>query len=79
MTMMELERERYREGLELGMERGMAHAKEKYWEGLEQGIKVFIEMSREYGLDDTTILQKMQDKFEISSKQATIYLKEYGE
>ena len=79
MTMMELERQRYREG----MERGMEHAREKYREGLEQGInqgiKVFVEMSREYGLDDTAIIQRMQDKFGISLEQATIYLREYGE
>ena len=79
MTMMELERQRYREGIE----RGMEHAREKYREGMErgmeQGIKVFIEMSREYGLDDTLILQRMQEKFGVSSEQADVYLREYGE
>ena len=35
MTMMELERQRYREG----MERGMEHAKEKYREGMEKGME----------------------------------------
>lgn len=40
--------------------------------------KMLIEMSQEYGLDNTTILQKMQDKLGISLEEATAYLKKYG-
>ena len=48
-------------------------------QGLSQGkAKMLIEMSREYGLDDTTILQRMQDKIGISLEEATAYLKQYG-
>lgn len=68
MTMMELERQRYREGMERGIQ-----------QGINQGIKVFVEMSREYGLDDTAIIQSMQDKFGVSLEQAVAYLREYGE
>lgn len=65
MTMMELERQRYREGMERGISQGEA--------------KMLIKMSREFGLDDTTILQSLQDKLGISLEQAAIYLKKYTE
>lgn len=65
MTMMELERQRYREGMERGISQGEA--------------KMLIKMSREFGLDDTTILQSLQDKLGISLEQAAIYLEKYTE
>lgn len=62
MTMMELERERYREGME---------------QGVSQGISILIEMAQEYGLDDTILLQRIQDKLGISLEEATVYLEKY--
>lgn len=77
MTMMEIERERYREGLEKGIEQGIN-------QGIHQGIhqgeaKMLIKLSREYGMDNESILQSLQDKLGISLEQAARYLKEYGE
>lgn len=52
-------------------------------QGMSQGIsqgeaKMLIEISREYGLDDTAILQKMQDKLGLSLEEAMSYLNKYG-
>ncbi|MCI8509134.1 MAG: hypothetical protein HFJ06_11305 [Lachnospiraceae bacterium] len=72
MTMMEIERERYREGLEKGIEQGIN-------QGIYQGeAKMLINLNREYGMDNESILQSLQDKLGISLEQATRYLKEYG-
>lgn len=48
-------------------------------EGMYQGeAKMLIEMGQEYGLDDATILKRMQDRIGLSLEQATIYLNQYG-
>ena len=39
---------------------------------------MLIEISLEEGLDNTTILKKLQDKIGLSSEQAGIYLTQYG-
>ena len=44
----------------------------------EGEAKMLIEMGREYGLDDATILKKLQDKIGLSLEQATAYLEQYG-
>ena len=70
MTMMELEREKYREGLELGM----AHAQEKYREGREEGreetLLTFIKNSRESLQSDDSIKKSLISLFNISSEYA---------
>lgn len=44
-------------------------------QGMYQGeAKMLIEMGREYGLDDATILKRMQDKIGLSLEQETVYL-----
>lgn len=48
-------------------------------QGISQGeAKMLIEMGQEYGLDDATLLKKMQDKIGLSLKQATAYLEQYS-
>ena len=44
----------------------------------EGEAKMLIEMGREYGLVDATILKKLQDKIGLSLEQATAYLEQYG-
>ena len=44
----------------------------------EGEAKMLIEMGREYGLDDATILKRMQDKIGLSLERANIYLNQYG-
>ena len=64
-TVIETESERLiRKGRELGEIKGRA----------EQ----IIEMGREFGLDDASILKRMQDKIGLSLEQATVYLEQFG-
>ena len=64
-TVIETESERLiRKGRELGEIKGRA----------EQ----IIEMGREFGLDDASILKRMQDKIGLSLEQATAYLEQFG-
>ena len=64
-TVIETESERLiRKGRELGEIKGRA----------EQ----IIEMGREFGLDDASILKRMQDKIGLFLEQATAYLEQFG-
>lgn len=44
----------------------------------EGKIQMIVKMGHEYGLDDTTILKKIQDEIGLSLEQATAYLEQYG-
>ena len=73
------------QGMERGMERGMAQGIEQGMaQGMERGMaqgeaKMLIELGQEYGLDDSAILKRLQDKLGLSLKQATAYLEQYEE
>ena len=46
---------------------------------IHQGeAKMLIELGREDGLDDATILKRMQDKIGLPLERATAYLEKYG-
>lgn len=52
-------------------------------EGISQGIsqgeaKMLIKMGKKDGLDDETILKRMQEWIGLSLEQATVYLEQYG-
>lgn len=60
------------QGRKEGMERGMK-------QGREAGeAKQIIEMGQEFGMDDASILKRIQDKTSLSLEQAMAYLKQYG-
>jgi uncharacterized protein YidB (DUF937 family) len=40
--------------------------------------KQIIEMGQEFGLDDTDILKRLQEKLNLSVETATSYLQQYG-
>jgi hypothetical protein len=64
-TVLETESERLRrEGRQEGESRGRA--------------QMLIEMGREFGLDDTMIVEQMQKKINISLETALSYLELYG-
>ena len=44
----------------------------------EGRAKEIVEMGQEFGLDDLSILKRMQDKVGLSLEQATVYLKQFG-
>lgn len=44
----------------------------------EGKVQMIVEMGQEDGLDDATILKKIQDKIGLSLEQATAYLEQYG-
>ena len=79
-TIIETESERLiRQGISQGMERGIAQGMKR---GMERGIvqgeaKMLIEMGQEYGLDETAILKRLQDKLGISLEQSILYLEQY--
>lgn len=46
---------------------------------IRQGkVQMIIEMGREYGLDDVTILNYLQDKTGLSPERAAACLEQYG-
>ena len=45
---------------------------------VEWRAEQIIEMGREFGLDDASILKRMQDKIGLSLEQATVYLEQFG-
>lgn len=68
-TVIETESERLRrEGMSQGIRQGIRQGK----------AELLIEMGKEEGLDDATLLKKMQDKIGLSLEQAVAYLKQYG-
>lgn len=47
--------------------------------GMCQGrAEMIIEIGKEDGLDDATILKRLQEKVGLSLEDATVYLKQYG-
>ncbi|MDE6995932.1 MAG: hypothetical protein K2P41_16200 [Lachnospiraceae bacterium] len=68
-TIIETESEKW---MRQGMERGLQ-------QGVQQGqAKMLIELGQEDGLDDTTILQRIQEKIGLSLEEAMTYMKQYG-
>lgn len=64
-TIIETESEKWmRQGMERGVQQGQA--------------KMLIELGQEDGLDDTTILQRIQEKIGLSLEEAMTYMKQYG-
>lgn len=48
-------------------------------QGMQQGqAKMLIEIGHETGLDDTTILQRIQEKIGMSLEEAMACMKKYG-
>ena len=52
-------------------------------QGIQQGIyqgkaQIIIEIGQEEGMDDATVLKRLQDKVGLSVEQATAYLEKYG-
>ena len=52
-------------------------------EGISQGInqgkaQLLIEMGQKEGIDDETILKRMQEWIGLSLEQAAVYLEQYG-
>lgn len=48
-------------------------------EGISQGeAKMLIKIGQDEGLDDVTILERMQEWIGLSLEQATAYLEKYG-
>lgn len=68
-TIIETESEKWmRQGMQQGIQQGM-----------QQGqAKMLIELGQEDGLDDETILQKIQKKVGLSLEEAKACLKKYG-
>ena len=62
MTMMELERQRYREG----MERGMEHAKEKYQ---EEGIRYSVKQALKYGADIDDVIRDIMLEYDMAEER----------
>ena len=44
----------------------------------EGKAQMIVEIGQEDGLDDATILKKLQDKIGLSLERATAYLEQYG-
>lgn len=64
-TIIETESEKWmRQGMERGVQQGQA--------------KMLIELGQEDGLDDTTILQRIQERIGLSLEEAMTYMKQYG-
>ena len=64
-TIIETESEKWmRQGMERGVQQGQA--------------KMLIELGQEDGLDDTTILQRIQERIGLSLEEAMAYMKQYG-
>ena len=48
-------------------------------EGISQGkAQMLIEMGKEEGLDDATLLEKMQERIGLSIEQVAAYLEQFG-
>ncbi len=72
-TVIETESERLRrEGINQGISQGIS-------QGINQGkAQLLIEMGQKEGLDDETILKRMQEWIGLSFEQAAAYLEQYG-
>lgn len=72
-TVIETESEKLiRKGREFGRTEGKV-------EGRAEGkAEEIIEMGQEFGLDDSDILKRLQEKIGLSLGQATAYLEQYG-
>lgn len=48
------------------------------WGMCQSRAEMIIEIGKEDGLDDATILKRLQEKVGLSLEDATVYLKQYG-
>ncbi len=84
-TVIETESEKLiKKGMQQGMQQGIQQGiQQGMQQGIQQGIyqgkaQIIIEMGQEEGMDDATILKRLQDKVGLSVEQATAYLEKYG-
>lgn len=72
-TIIETESEKWmRQGMQQGMQQGIQ-------QGMQQGqAKMIIEIGQEDGLDETTILRRIQEKIGMSLEEAMACMKQYG-
>ena len=72
-TVIETESEKLiKKGMQQGMQQGIQ-------QGIYQGkAQIIIEIGQEEGMDDATVLKRLQDKVGLSVEQATAYLEKYG-
>ena len=62
-------------GIEQGMERGFKRGeKHGLKRGTVHGIEAMVSVLRDYDVKDAEIIQKIQEKFEISQKEARKYV-----
>ncbi len=66
-----IKEEGYDIGLEEGLKRGISQG---HTNGLKEGISGAVSLLREMGLDETTILKKISEQYDISTEQAEKYL-----
>ena len=69
--MQAIKEEGYDIGLEEGLKRGISQG---HTNGLQEGISGAVSLLREMGLDETTILKKISEQYDISTEQAEKYL-----
>ena len=76
-TVIETESERLiRQGISQGISQGIKTESERL---ISQGkAQLLIERGQEEGLDDATLLKRMQERIGLSLEQASAYLKRYG-
>ncbi len=58
-------------GMERGFKRGEKHGLKR---GTVHGIEAMVSVLRDYDVKDAEIIQKIQEKFEISQKEARKYV-----
>ena len=63
---------RDQENIERGMEQGI---KQGIQRGIQQGIQSMVETLRELSVPDELILQKVQEKFNLTKEDAESYMK----
>lgn len=70
----------YKKGLSNGMEQGLAQGLERGLEqGLERGIQGAVELLRESGIDDSTIMKNIMKKYQLSLEEAQDYVYATGD
>ena len=65
MTMMELEREKYREGRERGREEGIEQGRE---EGIEQGIRYSVKQALKYGANIDDVIRDIMLEYDMTEE-----------
>ena len=61
-------------GMERGYKRGEKHGLKQ---GIVQGIEAMVSVLRDYNVEDADIIQKIQEKFEISPEEARKYVQSF--